>query len=120
MDKVGKPLTFGRLRVMNVARCEDVFHRLKDWTLSDWGVAAAGEVGETCNVIKKLRRYEDDRERGVANLSTAQLTSDLAKEIADSIIYLDLLAARAGIDLEKAIVSKFNEVSDKRGSRYKL
>lgn len=44
----------------------------------------------------------------------------VADEVADVAIYPDLLAARLGIDLEQVIVKKFNEVSDKVKSNYKL
>lgn len=104
-------LTFSILRSTNVARCEEVFHRLRDWTLTDWGCALAGEAGEACNIIKKLRRgdavYGEDGALG---------QKALADELADVVIYCDLLAARAGIDLGKAVVAKFNEVSLKRGA----
>lgn len=38
---------------------------------------------------------------------------DLAEELADVIIYIDLLAVRFGIDLEEAIKNKFNKTSKK-------
>jgi NTP pyrophosphatase (non-canonical NTP hydrolase) len=44
----------------------------------------------------------------------------VSDEIADVAIYLDLLAARLGINLEEAVVKKFNEVSEKIGSTYTL
>ena len=34
-------------------------------------------------------------------------------ELADTFTYLDLLATAAGIDLERAVISKFNQVSAK-------
>lgn len=100
-------LTFLRLRTINAQRCER-WHRLDSWTLSDWGVAAAGEMGEACNVIKKLNRVRDNVFG--ATFETATL-EDLADELADTIMYIDLLAARAGIDLEDAVRRKFNAVS---------
>lgn len=109
-------LCFNELRKQNVARCEDVFHPLHSWSLGDWGVALAGEVGEACNIIKKLRRGEGEQTR----LEVADFQAALAKEFADIAIYLDLLAARAGVDLGEAVRAKFNEVSAKRGSKIKL
>jgi hypothetical protein len=41
---------------------------------------------------------------------------DVADELADVQIYLDLLAANLGVDLEHATISKFNEVSRKKGA----
>jgi NTP pyrophosphatase (non-canonical NTP hydrolase) len=101
-------LTFAELREANVARCNDVFHKFEDWSHADWAVALTGEVGEMCNLLKKVRRGEDIP------------IKDLAKEIADIQIYLDLLAASLEIDLAREVILKFNEVSDKRGSNIKL
>jgi NTP pyrophosphatase (non-canonical NTP hydrolase) len=50
----------------------------------------------------------------------ARLKHEAAKEMSDVICYLDLLASRMGIDLEKAIIEKFNEVSDRKGCKIKL
>ena len=76
------------------------------WTVLEWAGAAAGEVGEACNIAKKIRRGD----HGDVALHRA-----LKHEIADAVIYLDLLCARVGIDLEDAIVEKFNLTSAKRG-----
>lgn len=104
-------LTFAELRGPNVQRCEEYFQSCKDWTISDWLMAITGELGELANVLKKIRRgdftVEDKRE-------------ELAKEIADVNIYLDLLAAKLNIDLGKAVREKFNEVSDRRRCPIKL
>lgn len=102
------PLGFDELRQANVTRCEQVFHKLNEWTSTDWATAMAGECGEACNEIKKLRRGE---------LVTRETIGD---EIADMVIYADLLAARLGIDLGQAVARKFNKVSDKRGSDIRL
>lgn len=87
-------LTFERLRAANVARCEKQ-HPLDEWSETDWATALAGECGETCNLIKKRRRGDDVPLQRVA------------EEIADTLLYLDLLAARLGIDLETAVRHKF-------------
>ncbi len=90
------------------------------WSVADWSNALAGEVGEICNAVKKLRRVED----GIANLnveSGRQLdtreaaVAKVAEELADTFIYLDLLAQHLGIDLPDAIVQKFNIVSERYG-----
>lgn len=107
-------LTFQALRAANLARCGR-WHRggLDEWSLSDWAVAMAGECGEACDVVKKLNRVRDGL---VGNkVSPAQLLDDLAEELADVQIYLDLLAARAGIDLAAATVAKFDKVSRENG-----
>ena len=99
-----EPLTFWYFRQQNLARCEDAFGPLKDWSPTDWGCALAGEVGELCNLLKKMRRGEPVD------------YGDLEDEIADVQTYLDLLAARLDINLASATRTKFNAVSAKRGS----
>jgi NTP pyrophosphatase (non-canonical NTP hydrolase) len=108
-------LTFDNLRKMNVARCEK-WHNgpLSSWSLSDWATAAAGELGEACNIIKKLNRVRDGL-GGNKGLTEEDLRKMLAKELADTQVYLDLLAAAAGINLGEATREKFNAVSEEKG-----
>lgn len=113
---MSEQLSFDRLREKNVARCEDVFHPLTEWSPTDWGCAMAGEAGEVCNQVKKLRRLDGADALMDTALKRADLRRNIAKEIADTVIYADLLAARLGIDLGKAVREKFNEVSRERGS----
>jgi NTP pyrophosphatase (non-canonical NTP hydrolase) len=82
-----------------------------DWSLGEWMCALAGEVGEAANFIKKMKR---------GDLTTEEGTALLAKELADVQCYLSLLAYRANIDLAKATISKFNEVSKRIGSPVRL
>lgn len=115
-------LTFARLRMKNIARCNEVSYPFEDWSGTDYSNALMGEVGElfvafaevvkhsgsVANLIKKMNRGE-----GI-NLS------ELSEEIADIQIYLDLLAASFNIDIAKEVILRFNEVSNKRGSNIKL
>lgn len=48
-------LTFDDLRQANIDR-QMYWGGTENWTLADWSNAVAGEVGEACNVVKKLRR----------------------------------------------------------------
>lgn len=107
-------LTFAELREVNRSRCAR-WHPggIYDWSLSDWGVATAGELGEALNVVKKLNRVRDGL-RG-NDVDEEALRAQLGDEIADTAIYLDLLAERAGIDLADAIARKFNRTSEKNG-----
>lgn len=82
-----------------------------DWALSAWCNAVTGELGEAANLIKKI-------ERGDITLDMAR--EDLAKEFADVVTYLDLLAFRAGVDLGLATIDKFNEVSRRVGSPVRI
>jgi NTP pyrophosphatase (non-canonical NTP hydrolase) len=114
MGGVLSSLTFAQLREANLSRCGR-WHPggLSDWSLSDWGVATAGELGEALNVVKKLNRERD----GIAgnSVSAETLRADLADELADVAIYLDIMAASEGIDLGAAIARKFNATSRKVG-----
>ena len=83
---------------------------MDSWSHNDWGVAFAGEAGEACNKLKKLRRGDFP-----SNRFTREMIAD---EIADTVIYADLLCERLGVSLEEAIVRKFNEVSESAGIRY--
>lgn len=103
-------LSFEKLRQVNIERCEDAFFPLMSKDGPWWGNAMAGECGETCNVVKKI-----DRDGWSSELQLA-----LAKELADVVTYADLLAARFGIDLGKAVTEKFNEVSERQGSAIRL
>lgn len=120
-------LTFARLSEVNAARCEQSFHPIHDWTPSEWAVAAAGEMGEACNVIKKMRRLETSAIAAASvaaakqeHSNTVLLRDELADELADAVTYIDLLCTRMGINLEAAIVRKFNKVSSIVGSREML
>ncbi len=105
-----------QLREANVRRCERVFHKLDEWSPCDWATAMAGECGEACNVIKKLRRLDGADASKDSPAYREGLLKDAAYELADLIIYADLLAARLGIDLAAAVTNKFNAVSDVRRS----
>lgn len=109
------PLTFDALRTANVARCAR-WHSpgTVAWTGADWSNAMCGEAGETANVVKKLRRAETGT-ASARDPEPPKLLADLAGEIADTIIYLDLLADHYGIDLAAAVAAKFNAVSDREG-----
>jgi NTP pyrophosphatase (non-canonical NTP hydrolase) len=110
-------LTFARLSEVNRSR-RDRWHVDPDqlWSGLEWAGAMCGEAGEAANVTKKLRRLETGVVLGVYDtLSPDQLVEKLAKELADTIIYADLVAAHYGIDLPAAIVAKFNEKSVEQG-----
>jgi hypothetical protein len=71
--------------------------------------ALTGEVGELANFLKKWRR--GDMPSGAP---------EIGRELADILIYLDILAGELGFDLAAETVSKFNATSDKIGSDVKL
>jgi NTP pyrophosphatase (non-canonical NTP hydrolase) len=96
------PLSFDELRRANTDRLWEI-HRNPDdpWEPNDWAVATAGELGEALNLLKKVRRGEKIP------------TREIAHELADTVIYLDLLADSLGIDLGEAVREKFNLVSER-------
>lgn len=113
-------LTFFELKRMNFIRCETAFHKVNSWSPTDWACAMAGEMGEACNVVKKIRRLDEaDKTKDTPELRR-ELVQKVGDELADVIIYADLLATRLGVDLEDHVVKKFNEVSDRRGCNIKL
>ena len=104
-------LDFLTLRIANVKRCEESFQShggVEGWSETDWGCALAGEVGELCNLLKKRRRGEGIPLKAVLD------------ELADVIIYADLLAWKLKVQLSDPIRDKFNEVSDRVGSKVYL
>ena len=114
-------LTFDQLRETNVTRCLDAFHySIEEWSPTDWACALAGECGEACNLIKKLRRLEGQPLTPEIGVKRGELIREVAHELADMIIYADLLAARLGISLTEAVTRKFNIVSERRGSAIRL
>lgn len=108
-------LTFNALRAANIARiplfrdangklCHN--HDGSDWSASDWMMALVGELGELANFLKKVKRGDySEHDDGVM--------AHVAKELADVQIYLDILAFRLGVDLGRATLEKFNEVSER-------
>ncbi len=101
-----------RFSIINRQRCESASgfnHLLWSWSLSDWMTATVGELGEAANVVKKLNRVRDSV-RG--NTETAEeLQKKLRQELADTFIYLDLMAQRAGFSLADAVIETFNAKS---------
>ena len=110
-------LTFQKFSALNHARCRDGFkHNLDGWSASDWMVATMGELGEAANVLKKLKRARDGIK---GNTATADaLRQQLANELADTFIYLDLMTQALGIDLESAVVRTFDAKSKQIGYQH--
>ena len=110
---VADETTYTDLRSANIARqaawCPD---QVPD--LSFRGNELAGETGEVCNVIKKL-----ERER-LGWRGSRDTVEHLAEELADVVICADLAAISAGIDLDAAVIAKFNATSEKVGLPHRL
>lgn len=110
-------LTFNTLRRANLKRLP-LFKDAKgrkchseedgsDWSPASWLQAVVGELGEYANLRKKVER---------GDLTPEEAKPMLAKELADVVIYLDILAAQLGIDLGESVMDKWNETSKKVGA----
>ena len=119
------PLTFRQLRDVNKRRCEagEFGHSLHGWHFTAWSNAFGGEIGELTEAIanvllllSKISKVQNTLKKQNRNFNNeAKVIEELAKEFADCVIYLDLLAAWFDIDLSEAVTVKFNLVSRKLG-----
>lgn len=106
--------TFGTLREANIARQAEWDTTPNGLDIAYRGNELAGEVGEACNVIKKLERER----RGIRGSRATR--AQLAEELADVVICTDLIAMAEEIDLDAAVAAKFNATSEKVGLRTRL
>jgi NTP pyrophosphatase (non-canonical NTP hydrolase) len=106
-------VSFSKLRLANKERQQER-DPSDQITLCYRGNELAGEVGEACNVIKKI-----ERERLGIRGSRVSI-EQLAEELADVVICADLIAMSEGIDLDLAIRQKFNATSTKYGLKTKI
>jgi NTP pyrophosphatase (non-canonical NTP hydrolase) len=97
-------MDFTVLRDANVRRQQE-WDRQGKIDIAYRGNELAGECGEACNIIKKIERER----RGIRG-SRATLRQ-LADELADVIICVDLIALYEGIDIWESVKRKFNETS---------
>lgn len=114
-------LTFNTLRGGNIARLPEFKNKHgapahsepngSDWSVAQWLQAVVGELGEYANLQKKVER---------GDLTAEEARPLLADEIADVVIYLDILAFRQGINLGEAIMHKWNRTSERVNSNIRL
>ena len=107
-------LDLEEFRQVNVQRAIEGFRCYDNQPITYWTTALAGEVGELCNMIKKIQRVEKGGVDGGSSYSAPEM---LKEEIGGIAIYLDLLASLLDISLEDAIVETFNNKSEKMGFR---
>jgi len=110
--------TFSYVAQANRDRTEQ-WMGLNTWSASDWALATVGELGEVCNIIKKMKRLAD------GHPSRRELTMDeyralIEKEIGDTYVYLDLLAQRLELNMYDCVAKAFNEVSEREGYSHRL
>lgn len=109
-------LDLAAFRPLNVQRATEGFKCYDNQPLTYWTTALAGEVGELCNMIKKMQRVERGGVDGGSSYTAKDITREMLKEeIGGIAIYLDLLASLLDIDMEEAIIDTFNSKSEKYG-----
>lgn len=102
------------LRAANIARNNEWENKATPFTLVFWANELAGEVGEACNILKKLDREFNYNVRG----SRATMAA-LAEELGDIVICCDLLGMCASVDYPSAgCWPAFPKVSAHDYSRY--
>lgn len=114
-------LTFNTLREANIARLPEFKNKHgmpahsepdgSDWSPAQWLQAVVGELGEYANVRKKYERGD------ITEIEFLELAAD---ELADTVIYLDILAFRLGIDLGRATMGKWNRTSRRVGCNIRI
>ncbi len=114
-------LTFRQVGETNLERAV-LWHKggLDEWSVSDWACAMAGEAGEVCNAVKKLNRIETGAQQTKGPQTREEAVAEIAKEIGDTFLYLELLAQRLGIDMAEAVRQTFNRVSEREGFPQRL
>lgn len=110
--------TFSYVAQANRDRTEQ-WQGLHTWSPTDWALATVGELGEVCNVIKKMKRIEDGHP-SKRESTMEEYREQIQKEIGDTYIYLDLLAQRLGLSMYDCVAKAFNEVSKREGYSHKL
>lgn len=122
-------LTFDRFQIVSEQRSKQVFPGCKKWSVSDWAVALAGEAGEVCDAVKKLRRFEvaeppssdlDALNLADRRVAHGQLVAKIGDEIGDVVAYCSLLASVFGLNFEHIVRDRFNDVSERAGSHFTL
>lgn len=113
-------LELSKFREVSVERAKHGFKTYENVPITFFTTALAGEVGELCNLIKKIEREKV----GGLDAGSTHKVKDISKkmleeEIGGIFIYLDLLSAILDIDLEQAIITTFNIKSEQHKLPYK-
>ncbi len=114
-------LSFDEFSKANEARKKQFFKgsSVDNWSIADAFMAMIGELGETANALKKVRRAElgmlnkNAEGRQIDTLDEAK--AQIAGEIGGFMCYLDQLCVQIGLRLEDCIVNEFNKKSAELG-----
>ena len=110
-------LSFEKLKIVSL-QCALRWHPdgLAEWSVNDWLCAMGGEAGEALNEGKKHRRILSGMQQaGDVPAGLKEAEARIMEELADVVIYADLVATRLGASLSDAIVAKFNAISEREG-----
>jgi NTP pyrophosphatase (non-canonical NTP hydrolase) len=114
-------LTIEDLCEANLERCRKGFgHSLASWSLLEWAGATAGEIGEACNVAKKIIRVRDGIRGNKPEDNLSALRAKFGQELSDGIIYAVLAMLAAGLDPEDEIRKAFNNKSIEIGAEARI
>ena len=97
--------SFERLRELNTRRVALCGRAL------ELAGAMSGEPGEAADFAEKIGRLADRCNVNTGGADRSAMVKHLGKELADIVIFADLLAASEGINLGQAVAEKFDEVS---------
>jgi NTP pyrophosphatase (non-canonical NTP hydrolase) len=107
-------LNLKQLRRQSVIRAIKGFKTYRNVPITYWTTALAGEVGELCNMVKKMERVSYGGIDAGSSYTAATIDKKmLEEEIGGILIYLDLLSSLLDISLEDATINTFNSKSEK-------
>lgn len=101
-------LTFQTFQTVTDERSVEWRHGQPELPIEFSAMELGGEAGEVLNAVKKHVRHQYGLVGGKENNIGA-----IAEELGDVVICCALMASRLGIDLEHAVVTKFNKTSRK-------
>lgn len=124
--KILTEILLSRIQAINVDRCSRWHGKegVNDWNSLEWMGAAAGELGEAANLAKKLKRFDFNMQQNATIRSLedteaidqrAELVRRYGREIAGTMFYLLLAAAREGLDPYEILRDEFNHISEREG-----
>ena len=94
-------LTLKEYQERNIAHSAKAFPECKDWVITDWTNAIAGEAGEACNIAKKVRR---------GDFTISEAKKAILKELADTMCYCSILMSVMRADIEEVVNDKYDEI----------
>lgn len=115
-------LSFETFQIANRTRSKRFFEpaSVDSWSPADTVVGMIGELGEACNVMKKLKRAQlgmvnKNKEGRQVDALTDEVRHKLMEEFAGAMLYFDQLAEHFGIDWQEAIEYTYNSKSEELG-----